>query len=93
MLLVVSQVGRRVALCRDGTHCDLAQFLKQPKNGCEWVCCWVRSRTVSPAFAAEGANHQELRHFLSKLAQFGKLRQNCATPNLKLRQHHHVLYH
>jgi hypothetical protein len=31
--------------------------------------------------------------FLSKLAQFDKLRQNCATPNLKLRQHHHVVHH
>jgi hypothetical protein len=42
--------------------------------------CWVRSRTVSPTCAAGGFNHQELR-------------QNCATPNLKLRQHQNVFYH
>jgi len=28
--------------------------------------------------------------FSSKMAQLDKLRQNCANPNLKLRQHHHV---
>lgn len=29
----------------------------------------------------------------SKLARFEKLRQNCATPYFKLRQHHRALYH
>jgi hypothetical protein len=49
---------------------------------------------MPPALAAEGASHQELRHFFwSKMAQLGKLRQNCATLNLKLRQLHHVFCH